>query len=103
MDCQAFERRVMTMSLKRQTTLREAMTYAGDMEAKTPKPECYRWAAKWWRLYARESKNSGEPMQYAENQMALYRDMLARPAHYTDTLRPTGITDWQWSGLSHKL
>lgn len=91
----------MTLSLKRQTTLRHAMAYAGDMAAKTPKPECYRWTAKWWRLHARESKNPSEPMQYAANQMALYRDMLERPAHYTDILRPAGMTDWQWSGLSH--
>lgn len=91
----------MTLSLKRQTTLRHAMAYASDMAAKTPKPECYRWNAKWWRLHARESKNPSEPMQYAASQVALYRDMLERPAHYTDILRPAGMTDWQWSGLSH--
>ena len=77
------------------------MAYAGDMAANTPKPETYRWTARWWRLHARESKNPGECLQYADGQMALYRDMLARPKHYTDILRPAGMTDWQWSGLSH--
>ena len=91
----------MTLSLKRQVTLRHAMAYAGDMAERTPKPECYRWKAKWWRLHARESKNPGECLQYADAQMALYRDMLARPEHYTDILRPAGMSDWQWSGLSH--
>ena len=60
----------MTLSLKRQVTLRHAMAYAGDMAERTPKPECYRWKAKWWRLHARESKNPGECQQYADNQMA---------------------------------
>lgn len=90
----------MTLSLKQQVTLRLAMTYAGDMAANAPKPERYRWAARWWRLHARESKNPGECLQYAENQMTLYRDILARPAHYTDILRPVDISDWQRSGLS---
>lgn len=88
----------MTLSPKRQTTLRQAMTYAGGMAAKTPKPECYRWIARWWRLHAREGKNPG-CLLYADNQMALYRDLLERPAHYKDILRPAGMSDWQWSGF----
>lgn len=75
------------------------MAYAADMAERAPKPERYRWIAKWWRLHARESKNPSKCLQYADNQMALYRDMIARSAHYTDILRPVDMTDWQWSGL----
>lgn len=82
-------------------TTREAMIYVADMAAHAPKPDCYRWIAKWWRLHGRESANPSECLRFANGQMALYRDMTKRPEHYTDTLRPSGATDWQWSGLGH--
>lgn len=69
------------------------------MGAKAGKPDCYLWAAKWWRLAAKENK-SGDSLRYARSQMALYRDMLHRPEHYASHSRTCGLTDWQWSGLS---
>lgn len=79
-------------------TLREAMVFAGAMGASSPWPENYRWVAVWWRLHARESAAPAEPRQWARAQLALYRDIQARPEHYR--AKPAGITDWMWSGLS---
>lgn len=87
----------------RPITLREAMVYAAEMGHRSGKPECYRWQAVWWRLHARESRNPGEPLRYARAQMALFRDMKARPEHYACSRRPDGATDWQWSGLVSHL
>ena len=85
---------------QKKLTIREAMIHANEMGAKSGKPECYYWHAVWWRLHSRESRNPSEPIGYSRNQMALYKDMLQRPRHYVDPLRPVGISDWQWSGLT---
>ena len=85
------------ISPQRRARLHRAMAYVGDMAAKTPKPESYRWEAKWWRLHAKESMVPSESEWYAEGQMVLYRDMLARPAHFASPLRPFGLSDWLWS------
>ena len=82
-------------------TLRDAMRHATEMGRKEGKPRCYYWSAVWWRLHAKESKHSIEPLQWSRNQMALYRDMQERPEHYKSWRRPEGSSDWQWSGLGH--
>lgn len=78
-------------------TTRESMAYASVMHQKSGKPDCYYWSAVWWRLKAKESKTPTEQLGYSRNQMALYRDMQQRPAHYTH--KPCGLSDWLWSGL----
>lgn len=83
--------------MRKRLTTREAMVYASEMGQKSGKPGCYYWSAIWWRLSAKESKNSPEQLCYSRNQMALYRDMRHRPAHYADN--PCGLSDWLWSGL----
>lgn len=83
-------------------TLHEAMARAAQRGRTAGWPRCYYWAAVWWRLHARESRNPSEPMQYSRNQMALYRDIESRPDHYKKSWkRPDGVSDWQWSGLGH--
>ena len=62
-----------------------------------PAPDKYRAIARWWRLAAQESRNPNELMQYAENQDALYADMLRRPGHYLS--KPMDMTDYQWSQM----
>lgn len=63
-------------------------------------PRCYVWCALWWRLQARLDSNPAECLSFAENQLRLYRDMLARPEHYR---RKPGnrVTDWQWMGAAN--
>jgi hypothetical protein len=80
-------------------TIHEAMVMAGEMSVREGSPHCYYWNAVWWRLHARESKNSAECVRFSRNQLALYRDMVARPEHYRKPSRPDSSTDWQWSGL----
>jgi hypothetical protein len=80
-------------------TLREAMVYAGEMQARSPIPYGYYWSAVWWRLHAKESAFPKDPLRYARNQLALFRDMLRRPEHYAGAMRPSGMSDWLWSGL----
>lgn len=83
----------------RRMTIREAMIYAAEEGRMSGSPECYYWRAVWWRLHAKESKNSIESIGYSRAQMALYKDMLQRQKHYADSFRPAGVSDWQWSGL----
>ena len=83
-------------------THREAMIEAarrGREAAGTP--ERYYWAAVWLRLHAKESLNQAEIMGEARSQRALFRDMIARPRHYS--ARPKGLSDWQWSGLASSM
>lgn len=80
-------------------THKEAMVYVSEMGQKAGVPGCYFWAAKWWRLHSKESKNPSEPLRYSRNQLSLYNDMVSRPDHYKSRMRPVGMSDWQWSGL----
>lgn len=80
-------------------TLHQAMCRASERGAAEGWPRCYYWAAVWWRLSARESKMSGEHLQFSRNQLALYRDIQQRPAHYKSVARPAGVSDWQWSAV----
>jgi hypothetical protein len=80
-------------------TIREAMVHAGEMSVREGTPRCYYWHAVWWRLHARESRNSAECLRFSRNQLSLYRDMVARPEHYRRAARPDGCSDWKWSGL----
>lgn len=73
------------------------MVHAAEMGRRSAWPENYRWAAVWWRLHARVSRD-GSALHYSSNQLALYRDALARPEHYR--AKPADVTDWQWSGLA---
>lgn len=86
--------------MKRNLTIPEARLHASEMRRKSGKPDSYYWSAVWWRLSAKESKNPAEQISYSRAQMALYKDMLQRPRHYADTLRPVGMSDWLWSGLA---
>lgn len=70
------------------------MMHASEMGKKEPWPRRYYWSAVWWRLHARESAEPAQPLQYSRNQMALYRDCLRRPHHYTK-LRSMELTDYQ--------
>jgi hypothetical protein len=80
--------------------LRDAMRDAAERARRVAPPERYRWIAVWWRLHARESADPATCWRYSRNQRRLYRDMLSRPEHYTSWMRPSGVTDWQWSGLA---
>lgn len=86
------------MRTQRMTWL-EARLYVSKMARQSGAPECYLWVAKWWRLHARESKNKTEALRFSRSQMALYKDMMSRPQHYSSAARPEGLSDWQWSGL----
>lgn len=78
--------------------LQNMMARAGEKARLMPAPERYLWVAVWWRLHARESKNASECRQFANNQLRLFKDMIARPEHYRN--QPLGKTDWERSGLS---
>lgn len=81
------------------TDIQQAMRTAAERGKAEGWPRRYYWAAVWWRLHARESKNSSEVLSYSRNQILLYRDIKLRPEHYRDWKRPHGMSDWQWSGL----
>lgn len=78
--------------------LRDQMIRVGAKARLSPAPDCYLWAAVWWHLRSKESRNPSEMLTYARSQLRLARDMAARPDHYRR--RPVDVTDWQWSGLA---
>ncbi len=71
---------------------------------KVPPPERYRWHAIWWHLESKRGYPSAPAsLQYASNQLALRRDMLARPDYYArkpQYYRGNSISDWQWMKLA---
>lgn len=61
-------------------------------------PARYFWTAVWWRVSARISAAPAQHLSYASAQLALAKDMAARPDHYRS--KPSHRTDWEWSGLN---
>lgn len=84
--------------MTRPQLLQSLMARAGERARLLPTPERYLWIAVWWHLHARETKNPSDCLQSADSQLRLFKDMVARPDHYHR--RPSGKTDWEWSGLS---
>ena len=91
------------MAQKQPMTIQAAMIFASERARIEGWPRNYYWSAVWWRLDAKRSKAPADALSYSRNQLNLYRDILRRPDHYKISMRPSGLSDWQWSGLGHNV